>query len=77
MLNLLNIVSTHPLREVGELLRRASIKQKLQCMCTKLLGGVMLKAFLPCNIDWARLKKRIDNTLPNLLNKQLDVPYVD
>jgi hypothetical protein len=31
------------LREVGELLRRASIKQILSFMCKKLLGGVMLR----------------------------------
>ena len=48
MLNLLNIVSRHHLREVGYLLRRASIKQRLSFMRKKLLGGVMVKAFLPC-----------------------------
>ena len=53
MLNLLNIVSMHDLREVGELLRRASIKQRLSFMRKKLLGGVMVKAFLPCKLKEA------------------------
>ena len=46
--DILNIVLKNHLREVGELLRRTSIKQRLSFMCKKLLGGVMLKAFLPC-----------------------------
>ena len=45
---LIYVLKNH-LREVGELLRRTSIKQRLSFMCKKLLGGVMLKAFLPCN----------------------------
>ena len=50
MLNLLHIVSTHPLREVGELLRRASIKQRLSFIRKKIARRGNAKGILALSI---------------------------